>query len=176
MGLFGSILKGVKKVAGFAAKTGLSKLTGGASDIVLKKLKGTGQVKAVLAKTGIPPTEQDKALVNKLFPDRVNPSVKQTERVLDVAGYQAGVPGYSKPKKVGKGGRVGKSSRLTEPPEWDRSYSGNGTGKKPKKKKLKGTGKSTPQAQKMKALAAQWRGLGGQAGTGQTFFAWKAGR
>jgi len=203
MGLFG----GIKKALGFAARVGLSKLTGGASDIVLKKLKGTGQVKQVLAKKGMPTTAQDRALVNKLFPDAVNPSIKQTEQVLDAAGSRAGVPGY--PKRVGKNGKTGKRKYLTDlmgrrippmPPEYKaqggdlemyrenmtpeyRGYDESGKMyplaarlKNGKKKKLKGTGRSTPQAQKMKALAATWRGLGGQAGTGQSFFAWKAGR
>lgn len=205
MGLFGSIFKGVKKAAGFVAKTALSKATGGVSDQVLKKLKGLGQVKAVLAKKGHQPTQQDQALVNKIMPDAFSPTVKRTEQVLDVVGYKAGIPGYTKPKKAGKGGRTGKpkpkydasgARKLSTKQDYlddvEAGFQGSyetwreGLGltdtylrlkakkaKAPKKAKGKRT---TSQGQKMAALAAQWRSLGGQAGTGQTFFEWKAGR
>lgn len=99
MGLFGSIFKLGKGLA----RAALSKATGGVSEQVLKKLKGRGQVKMVTAKTGMPPTEQEKALVNKAFPDEYNPSVKQTEQVL------AGVKARAEGKRVGKGGRTGKT-------------------------------------------------------------------
>lgn len=203
MGLFGSVFKGIKKAAGFVARTALNKATGGVSDQVLKKLKGLGQVKAVLAKKGHEPTVQDQALVNKIMPDAFSPTVKRTEQVLDLVGAKAGVVGYPKPKKAGKGGRTGKpkydasgarklSTRQDYLDDVEAGFKGSyetwreGLGltdtylglkakkaKAPKKAKGKRT---TSQGQKMAALAAQWRALGGQSGTGQTFFEWKAGR
>lgn len=180
MGLFGGLFKIAKKVVGTGAKMVASKLTGGASDIVLKKLKGTGQLKATTAKTGMPTTEQERALVNKAFPDQLNPSIKQTEYIIDEAGQRAGVIAKRR-------GATGKARRTMKPRYSDQhleeAYAAGWrpapAKKAPKKKapkKTKGTGKTTSQAQKMKALAAEWRAAGGQQGTGQTFFAWKAGR
>lgn len=81
MGLFGGLFKVIGKVA----RAGLSSATHGASEQVLKVLKGRGGPKQVIAKQGMPATNQEKALVNKLLP--IEPRLKTTERVL--AGVNA---------------------------------------------------------------------------------------
>lgn len=212
MGLFGGLFKAVKKVGGFALKTAASKLTGGVSDIVLKKLKGTGQVKAVTAKTGTPTTEQERALVEKALAGPMRTGLSRTgtyENVLTNVGQKGGVAGYGKPGSPKRKAGKAKPSGLTyfdttaapgtaaymkaeqyarergipfRGQVYDRGDGGSAWTKAkaqaaPRQpKKTKGTGRTTPQAMKMKNLAAQWRGLGGQAGTGMTFFAWKAGK
>jgi hypothetical protein len=104
MGLFGSIFK----LAGKVGKFGLSKLTHGASDQVLKVLKGRGQVHQVLAKSSTDPTEQEKALVAKL--NYGSPRTLSTVQVLDGAGRRGFVEGYSS-KRAGKGGSTGKRKK-----------------------------------------------------------------
>lgn len=184
MGLFGGIFKVAKKAVGGVAKAALSRATGGVSDIVLKKLKGRGQVRQVTAKRGHQATMQEQALVNKVFPDDFSPNLKQTETVLDRVGARAATPGYSKAdlgtRKRRKAAGKAKRAALTDA-DIVRIYgkdpvTGRKVARTVKPKKAAKTKRTTPQGQKMKQLAAQWRAMGGQAGTGQTFFEWKRGR
>lgn len=121
MGLFGGIFKGIKsvvgKVAGPIAKTAASVLTHGASDQVLKVLKGRGQVKQVLAKgPNVPATNNEAATIAKLLPTQRLPfsrpyqppdaslntfASKIRNRVAGLDAYQRAAPMPS--KRVGKG-------------------------------------------------------------------------
>jgi len=96
VGLFGGIFKAIGKVA----KAGASALTHGASDQVLKVLKGRGQAKQVLAKgPTAPATQQDVALVTKRLPVRNlmrEASVATENAVLNQAGKKAGIGGFMK--------------------------------------------------------------------------------
>jgi len=96
MGLFGGIFKAVGKVA----QAGLSVATHGASDKILKVLKGRGADKAVLAKgPAYPPTKNELATVRKMFPAQNMMSDAALNGALNAVGrkYQranTGVEGY----------------------------------------------------------------------------------
>ncbi len=110
MGLFGSIFKAVGKIA----KAGASALTHGASDQVLKVLKGRGQVKQVLAKgPNSPATNNEVATVAKRLPVQritglgAGQVLNSLARRVTATGLDA-YNGSSEPstKRVGKGSRT----------------------------------------------------------------------
>lgn len=166
MGLFGGVFKGIGKLAGKVAKVGLSKLTHGASDQVLKVLKGRGQVKQVLAKgPALPMTNNEVATVRKLLPVQRLPGLGENT-VLNAAGAIGNVPGY-KGKAGWKGkskSKAGRSAPAVVAPSFSRSSAktgstrrGSGSSSKPKR--------SLPpalreRANRMRALAAAWRAEG----------------
>lgn len=187
MGLFSFVGKALGKVA----KAGLSALTHGASDKVLKVLKGTGGTTKNTAFGSNASPAQEQALVAKLTPFK--PHVVNTTRVIQAAA--SGVNTYSGKKRMpGKrkaalspeaalrreelaflrtpaGAAYKKQQRVYRARE-KRDQGGSGA---PRTRRKLSAGMAV-MANRMKALAAEWRGLGGQAGTGQTFFEWKRGR
>lgn len=138
MGFFGIL----KKVGGAVLKAGLSKVSGGVSDSVLKVLKGRGQAKATLAKQSVPMTEQEMALVRKLGPDRM-PSVRQTETIMDAA--VADNLTY---------GKYGRKSRVKRKP---RAQAMDMPTAKPRRSRRGGL---RPGMLNLAAMAAQWRAAG----------------
>lgn len=167
MGLFGSI----GRVLGKVAKAGLNQVTHGASDMLLKQLKGRGQQKPLTSKLS---TVQQAALANKLFAGEKPPSTSRIESVLEEAAGGAPTRANSgRPKS--KRRYTGKPKPQLPSFSFGRSRSAPKPKPAPKSKPKKKRG-PTKQSQKMVQLAKEWRGLGGQAGTGQTFFAWKVGR
>lgn len=96
MGLFGF----VKRAVGRIAKAAASKLTGGASDIVLSKLKRVGAVTKNKTMGSHLSPAQEQALVAKLT--TVTPSLKNTTTLIGNAGAGAGTYGrYAKKKMPG---------------------------------------------------------------------------
>jgi hypothetical protein len=187
VGLFGFVGKALGKVA----KAGLSVVTGGKSDVVLKLLKGRGQTSKHPVFDSNQSLPQDQALMAKLG---ISPSVKNTERYLESA--QAGVSqygSYKKPKKKGaktKWSKRALEDALTQLQQPTGPWRESGTTRRPAPPRLGGY-KAPPklapskakikrapnaQAQKMAALGAAFRAAGGKAGTGMDFFSWKAGK
>lgn len=149
MGFFGFIGKALGKVA----KAGLSTITHGASDQVIKVLKGRGVEKQVLAKgPSAPATNNEVATVRKLLPAvRLSPDAALNSIGSAIQNRVAGVQGYS--KRPGKGSGFKAKTKLLR------------ASSAPKRAKAKGTGRArapgmVAQQNRMKALAAEWRAAG----------------
>lgn len=183
MGLFGFVGKALGKIAKVGVglvKKGASAATGGISDVVLDETKkflnpGPGRVLKAAALDG---------------QANLAPRIKVTERAEGWNFSPTAYGGYKRGRAMGKP----RAATMGAP------YAPVRAAPKPKKKaaskpkaapvlqaqrartstKPKATRTLPPAlraaAEKSKALAAQWRALGGQQGTGQTFFAWKVGR
>lgn len=146
MGLFSAL----GKVVGKVAQVGLSKVTHGLSDQVLKQLKGRGAAKPLRNKlSGI----QQEALVNKLAP--MSPRVVRTETVLaDAASNNASwMRGPALRKR--RAGKPRLMSRATATPR--------AAPRKPRgatKAKRGGGRRPPPGGLDLKAMGAQYRAAG----------------
>lgn len=186
MGLLGGIIKGVGKIAGKVAKGVLSKATHGLSDVVLSRLKRTGQAKAV-ANPGKLTTAQQAALVNKI--GLTVPRTISTVSVLDDA-VEGGSYGSS-PSTVKRKRAAGKprltdsySSQLSRVERQEKAFLKTAAGKKylkqrkaldakeerevnssrskkAKKVKRASTGRTVPSGGlDLKAISALWQSQG----------------
>lgn len=163
MGLFG----GIFKLGGKILKAAASKVTHGASDQVLKVLKGRGQVKQVLAKgPAMPATNNEVATVRKLLPVQRLPGLGSENAVLNSTGALAKVPGY-KGKAGWKGkskSKAGRSAPAVAAPSFSLSSARTGSTRKSSASSSKPK-KSLPpalraRANRMRQLAAEWRAAG----------------
>lgn len=186
MGLFGFVGKALKKVATVGlglVKKGASAATGGVSDVVFDEAK----------KVLNPSAARIQKVAAAAFEKELVPKIKVTERAEGWNFSPDAYGGYKKGKVTGKPSAA----------KMIRSYVAAGKAETRARKKAakpprksgaaqpvlqaqvaRSSGRKTrvlpaklrAQAERTKALAAVWRAAGGQAGTGQTFFAWKVGR
>lgn len=120
MSLFGGIFRAVGKIA----KAGLSSITHGASDQVIKVFKGRGQVKQVFAKgPNAPATNNEAATVAKLIPSHrvaglgAGAALNSLAHRITATGLDAYNNSSSGSKRVGKGSsRKSKASSKSSMP------------------------------------------------------------
>lgn len=162
MGLFGFLGKAIGKVA----KVGLSAVTHGVSD---KVLGVAGSVLHKQRRVSMPLTAQNAAAL-----------LKSNPRTISTTSYMRGTPGMtgSRPrrKKRSRSRSKARTKRTLAPTPARPSRTRQKRTKRSSSSPRKLPAALNAQAQKTKQLAADWRALGGRAGTGQTFFEWKRGR
>jgi len=109
MGFFGTIAK----LAGKVVKAGASKLTMGASDLVLKQLKGTGQAKVAAKQVAAKQvTQQTKAAMSPAPGYKVGSSVWSSKGAYDEAVRQQKARKAAKPKKAAKKAAPKKAAKV----------------------------------------------------------------
>ncbi len=154
MGFFGSIAK----LAGKVVKGIASKATHGASDLLLKQLKGTGQAKqAAKAVATRQITQQQQAAAAGVAPLASAVKAKSPKKAKRKKAYKRT---YKAPAEYGGG--------MWNPQTFDESYPGVRKAKKAPKKAAKKAkrastgGKRTPPkgGLDLKAIASAWRAAG----------------
>jgi hypothetical protein len=160
MGLFSNI----GKVLGGIAKAGLSVATHGVSDKIISGVKG------LTARNPKPPKTDALTEQNMLASLKYNLPLKASRTEarqgegwnFATAGKRARARGKPKPRSA----RIASAALSAVAP----------TPGTPRRRRAPTSPAMNAQAQKIKALAAEWRALGGRDGTGLSFFDWKRGR